>query len=122
MIRMELREKVTEYVKERVLALRVAYPEKNHQRCVISPHLLDEYGYVLGVDGIIYTITDMEELGKWMMACLKGHPMFEALTDKELEADPVVTLLSSATKEGQKVARNAGQAFQAVFRIIVLSV
>ncbi|GMP41011.1 hypothetical protein CsSME_00011262 [Camellia sinensis var. sinensis] len=98
------------------------FKEKNHWRCAISPHLLDEYGYVLGVGRIIYTITDVEELGKWMMACLKGHPMFEALIDEELEADPVVTLLSSATKEGQKAVRNAGQTFQAVFRRIVLSV
>ncbi|KAL7212971.1 hypothetical protein ACSBR2_015633 [Camellia fascicularis] len=138
MIRMELRDKVTEYVKEQVLALRVAHPgqlskmfflfpdphfkEKNHRRRVISPHLLDEYAYVLGVGGIIYTITDVEKLGEWMKACLEGHPMFEALTDEELEADPVVKLLSSATEEGQKVTRNGGQTFQAVFRRIVLSV
>ncbi|CAL5381472.1 unnamed protein product [Camellia sinensis] len=161
MIGMELRDKVTEYVKERVLALRVAHPgqyqnvsvvrtnsmkyipnyfekgqlskmfflfpdphfkEKNHRRRVISPHLLDEYAYVLGVGGIIYTITDVEELGEWMKACLEGHPMFEALLDEELEADPVVKLLSGATEEGQKVARNGGQTFQAVFRRIVLSV
>lgn len=161
MIGMELRDKVTEYVKERVLALRVTHPgqyqnvsvvrtnsmkyipnyfekgqlskmfflfpdphfkEKNHRRRVISPHLLDEYAYVLGVGGIIYTITDVEELGEWMKACLEGHPMFEALPDEELEADPVVKLLSGATEEGQKVARNGGQTFQAVFRRIVLSV
>ncbi|THF96660.1 tRNA (guanine-N(7)-)-methyltransferase-like [Camellia sinensis] len=161
MIGMELRDKVTEYVKERVLALRVAHPnqyqnvsvvrtismkyipnyfekgqlskmfflfpdphfkEKNHRRCVISPHLLNEYAYVLGVGGIMYTITDVEELGEWTKACLEGHPMFEALIDEELEADPVVKLSSSATEEGQKVARNGGQTFQVVFRCIVLSV
>ncbi|KAI8011482.1 tRNA (guanine-N(7)-)-methyltransferase [Camellia lanceoleosa] len=160
MIGMELRDKVTEYVKERILALRVAHPsqyqnvsvvrtnsmkyipnyfekgqlskmfflfpdphfkEKNHWRRVISPHLLDEYAYVLGVGGIIYTITDVEELGEWMKACLEGHPLFEALTDEELEADPVMKLLNSATEEGQKVARNGGQTFQAVFRRIVIS-
>ncbi|CAK9187134.1 unnamed protein product [Ilex paraguariensis] len=157
MIGMELRDKVTEYVKERILALRIANPgqyqnvsvvrtnsmkyipnyfekgqlskmfflfpdphfkEKNHRRRVISPHLLDEYAYALGVGGIIYTITDVEELGEWMKSCLDGHPMFEALTHEELEADPVVKLLSSATEEGQKVARNGGQTFQAVYRRI----
>lgn len=160
MIGMELRDKVTEYVKERILALRVANPgqyqnvsvvrtnsmkyipnyfekgqlskmfflfpdphfkEKNHRRRVISPHLLDEYAYALGVGGIIYTITDVEELGEWMKACLEGHPMFEALTDEELKADPVVKLLSTATEEGQKVARNGGKTFQAVYRRIVPS-
>ncbi|KAI8011825.1 tRNA (guanine-N(7)-)-methyltransferase [Camellia lanceoleosa] len=78
------------------------FKEKNHRRRVISPHLLDEYAYVLGVGGIIYTITDVEELGEWMKACLEGHPLFEALTDEELEANPVMKLLNSATEEGQK--------------------
>ncbi|KAK3212780.1 hypothetical protein Dsin_017486 [Dipteronia sinensis] len=158
MIGMELRDKVTEYVKERILALRGSNPgqyqnvsvvrtnsmkyipnyfekgqltkmfflfpdphfkEKNHRRRVISLHLLDEYAYVLGVGGIIYTITDVEELGDWMKSCLESHPMFEALKKEELEADPVVKLLCSATEEGQKVARNGGQTFQAVFRRIV---
>lgn len=160
MIGMELRDKVTEYVKERISSLRVANPgqyqnvsvvrtnsmkyipnyfekgtlskmfflfpdphfkEKNHRRRVISPFLLDEYAYVLEVGGIIYTISDVEELGDWMKSCLENHPMFEALTEKELEADPVVKLLSSATEEGQKVARNGGQTFQAIFRRIVPS-
>ncbi|KAJ0090685.1 hypothetical protein Patl1_12729 [Pistacia atlantica] len=158
MIGMELRDKVSEYVKERISALRVSNPgqyqnisvvrtnsmkyipnyfekgqltkmfflfpdphfkEKNHRRRVISPHLLDEYAYVLGIGGIIYTITDVEELGDWMKSCLESHPMFEPLTEEELEADPVVKLLSCATEEGQKVARNGGQTFQAVFRRIV---
>ncbi|XP_023002478.1 tRNA (guanine-N(7)-)-methyltransferase-like [Cucurbita maxima] len=157
MIGMELRDKVTEYVKERILALRVANPgqyqnvsvvrtnsmkyipnyfekaqlskmfflfpdphfkEKNHRRRVISPHLLDEYAYTLRVGGIIYTITDVEELGEWMKSCLENHPLFEALTAEELEVDPAVKLLSSATEEGQKVARNEGQTFQAVYRRI----
>jgi tRNA (guanine-N7-)-methyltransferase len=160
MIGMELRDKVTVYVKERILALRVANPgqyqnisvvrtnsmkyipnyfekgqlskmfflfpdphfkEKNHRRRVISTHLLDEYAYCLGVGGIIYTITDVEELGEWMKACLESHPLFEALTKEELEADPVVKLLTSATEEGQKVARNGGQTFQAVYRRIMPS-
>jgi tRNA (guanine-N7-)-methyltransferase len=160
MIGMELRDKVAEYVKERILALRTTNPgqyqnvsvvrtnsmkylpnyfekgqltkmfflfpdphfkEKNHRRRVISPHLLDEYAYVLEVGGIIYTITDVGELGEWMKTCLDNHPMFEALTEEELQADPAVKLLCTATEEGQKVARNGGQTFQAVYRRIALS-
>ena len=86
---------------------------------MISTHLLDEYAYTLRVGGIIYTITDVEELGGWMKACLESHPMYEALTEEELEANPVVKLLSSATEEGQKVARNDGQTFQAIYRCIM---
>ncbi|KQK18811.1 tRNA (guanine-N(7)-)-methyltransferase [Brachypodium distachyon] len=159
MIGMELRDKVTEYVKERVLALRASNPgqydnisvvrtnsmkyipnyfrkaqlskmfflfpdphfkEKNHRRRVISMQLLDEYAYVMEVGGIIYTITDVEELGIWMRSCLEKHSLFEAVPDEEIKVDPVVKLLSTATEEGQKVARNGGQTFQAIFRRISL--
>ncbi|KAG2278463.1 hypothetical protein Bca4012_041214 [Brassica carinata] len=159
MIGMELRDKVTEYVKELILALRKTssgggeyenisvvrtnsmkyvpnyfekgqlskmfflfpdphFKEKNHRRRVISVDLLDEYAYVLGGGGVVYTITDVEELGEWMRSCLERHPMFEALTQEELDSDPVVELLCNATEEGQKVARNGGQTFKAVSRRI----
>ena len=51
-----------------------------YSRRVISPHLVNEYAcaYALGVGGIIYTITDAEQLGDWMKACLESHPLFEA--------------------------------------------
>lgn len=52
------------------------------------------------VGGIIYTIMDVEELGMWMKSCSKGHPLFEAVAKEELEADPIVKLLSSTTEEG----------------------
>ncbi len=45
--------------------------------------------------------------------------MYEALTEEELQANPIVKLLSSATEEGQKVARNDGQTFQAIYRRIM---
>ncbi|KAF8723581.1 hypothetical protein HU200_021536 [Digitaria exilis] len=151
--------KVTEYVKERILALRASNPgqydnisvvrtnsmkyipnyfrkaqltkmfflfpdphfkEKNHRRRVISMQLLDEYAYVMEVGGIIYTITDVEELGEWMRSCLEKHPLFEAVPEEEIKADPVVKLLSTATEESQKVARNGGQTFHAIFRRISL--
>lgn len=85
-----------------------------------SPLLLDEYAYTLQTGGIIYTITDVEELGKWMRSCLEEHPLFQAVPEHELEADPVVKLLTCATEEGQKVARNEGQTFQAIYRRIEL--
>ncbi|PKA66353.1 tRNA (guanine-N(7)-)-methyltransferase [Apostasia shenzhenica] len=157
MIGMELRDKVTEYVKERILALRASNPgqyenisvvrtnsmkylpnyfskgqlskmfflfpdphfkEKNHRRRVISLQLLDEYAYALEVGGIIYTITDVEELGEWMKLCLESHPLLVAVPDEEFGTDPVVKLLSCATEEGQKVARNGGQTFLAIYRRI----
>ncbi|XP_078174898.1 tRNA (guanine-N-7) methyltransferase [Carex rostrata] len=155
MIGMELRDKVTEYVKDRIEGLRATNPgqynnisvvrtnsmkyipnyfekgqlskmfflfpdphfkEKNHRRRVVSVQLLDEYAYVMEVGGIIYTVTDVEELGDWMKSCLEKHPLFEAVGEEEIKKDPVVKLLTSATEEGQKVARNEGQTFMAIYR------
>ena len=61
--------------------------------------------------GIVYTITDVVELHKWMADRLDAHPLFERLTEAELEADPIVPLLYESTEEGKKVVRNkaAGQ-------------
>lgn len=92
------------------------FKEKNHRRRVLSLHLLDEYAYVMQLGGIIYTVTDVEELGEWMASCLEKHPLFEAVGEEEIRKDPVVKLLTSATEEGQKVARNEGQTFMAIYR------
>jgi len=157
MIGMELRDKVSEYVKDRILALRKAHPgqyqnisvvrtnsmkflpnyfekgelekmfflfpdphfkEKNHRRRVISVPLLAEYAYAMAVGGILYTVTDVEELGDWMKACLDAHPLFEKVPEEQAKDDPVVKLLTTATEEGQKVARNEGQTFLAIYRRI----
>lgn len=92
------------------------FKEKNHRRRVISLHLLDEYAYVMQLGGIIYTLTDVEELGDWMKSCLEQHPLFEPVHQHDIDDDPVVKLLTSATEEGQKVARNEGHTFMAIYR------
>ena len=102
---MEIRDKVSQYVKERCVALRREHPGSyeniscirtnsmkylpnffkkgqltklfflfpdphfktaNHRRRIIQRSLLTEYAYTLAVGGIMYTITDVEELGTWM--------------------------------------------------------
>ena len=154
---MEIRDKVTEYVRERCVALRVEhaasggyeniscvrantmknlpqYFEKgqlekvfflfpdphfkaaNHRRRIIQTTLLAEYAYVMREGGILYTITDVEELGQWMAKHLDEHPMFERVCESDLAADPVVPLLYTGTEEGQKVERNAGSTYLNVFR------
>lgn len=155
MVGMELRDKVSEYVKDRIIALRKENPghyqnisiirtnamkylqnyfqkgqlqkmfflfpdphfkERNHRRRVISVALLAEYAHVMAVGGILYTITDVEELGEWMKSCLDAHPLFEEVSLQEQEVDPVVNLLKTATEEGQKVERNSGDTFRSVYR------
>lgn len=42
--------------------------------------------------------------------------MFEAVPEAEVDADPAARLLTVSSEEGQKVARNGGATFRAVFR------
>ena len=155
MLGMEIRDKVSEYVRERCAALRKDHPGKywniscvranamknlpqyfekgqleklfflfpdphfkaaNHRRRIVTTTLLAEYAYVLAEGGILYTITDVEELGKWMSDHMSAHPMFERVPEAELTKDPVVPLLYTGTEEGQKVERNSGSTFLNVFR------
>jgi tRNA (guanine-N7-)-methyltransferase len=47
---------------------------------------------------------------------LEAHPMFDPVSEEELAADPAAQLLDQASEEAQKVARNSGDTFRAVFR------
>jgi len=161
MLGMEIRDKVSEYVRERCRALRREhaqdgagvyeniscvranamknlpqyfekgqleklfflfpdphFKQSNHRRRIVSTTLLAEYAYVLKEGGILYTITDVEELGKWMSDHMSAHPMFERISEADLAADPIVPLLYTGTEEGQKVERNSGSTHLNVFRRI----
>ena len=157
MLGMEIRVKVSDYVHDRIQALRQAHPGQHHNVSVIrtnamkhlpnyfqkgqlskmfflypDPHfkktkhkwriiskgLLAEYAYVLRIDGLLYTATDVEELHQWMSTVLNEHPLFEQLADSVTAADPVFSLLDDTTEEGQKVARNFGHCYKACYKRI----
>lgn len=86
------------------------------RRRIINTHLLTEYAFFLRPGGLLYTITDVEELGTWMKERIETHPLFEPVSEEELAADPAVAVLSSATEEGQKVARNGGRTWRGCYR------
>ncbi|WIA18882.1 hypothetical protein OEZ85_003555 [Tetradesmus obliquus] len=88
----------------------------NHRRRIIQPCLLTEYAHIMAPGGWLYTITDVPELGEWILSKLEAHPMFDPVPEEELEADPAAGLLAAASEEAQKVARNEGKTFRAVFR------
>ena len=69
-------------------------------------------------EGLLYIITDVEDLFEWMTKHLEGHPLFQRLSEEELKQDPVVAKLYESTEEGQKVSRAEGQKWCAVFRRI----
>ncbi|CAG9772824.1 unnamed protein product [Ceutorhynchus assimilis] len=154
---MEIRVKVSDYVMDRIAALRshnlseyqnvaclrtnamkylpnffhkgqlkkifFLYPDPHfkkakHKWRIINSCLLAEYAYVLMEGGIVYTVTDVKELHEWMVQHFTQHPLFERIEGEELNKDPVVEKLFSSTEEGQKVTRNNGDKFLAVFRRI----
>ncbi|BES95635.1 tRNA (guanine-N(7)-)-methyltransferase [Nesidiocoris tenuis] len=157
MLGMEIRVKVSDYVMDRIKALRdqnegqygniacirsnamkylpnyfykgqleklfFLYPDPHfkkakHKWRIISPTLLAEYAYVLAEGGVVYTVTDVKDLHEWMVKHFVEHPLFERVTEKDLEDDPVTAVLLDSSEEGKKVSRNHGQKFLAVFRRI----
>jgi len=155
MIGLEIRLKVSEYVRNRILSLRKDNPGKynnisvlrtnamkfcpnifrkgqltkmffcfpdphfkksNYRRRIINPTLLSEYAYYLTIGGKLYTITDVEDLFNWNVEHLKEHPLFEPVSEDEVNADPCVNVMRQDTEEGKKVERNQGKKWWAVFR------
>eukprot|EP00088_Acartia_fossae_P004185 TRINITY_DN1177_c0_g1_i5.p1 TRINITY_DN1177_c0_g1~~TRINITY_DN1177_c0_g1_i5.p1 ORF type:complete len:276 (-),score=55.92 TRINITY_DN1177_c0_g1_i5:300-1082(-) len=157
MLGMEIRVKVSDYVRDRIKALRVKHPgqfnniacirtnamkylpnffrkgqlskmfflfpdphfkKAKHKWRIINDTLLAEYAYVLREGGKIYTVTDVEDLFDWMTSHLTAHPLFERIPDAEMNEDPVIEKLFESSEEGQKVSRNSGQKWCAVYRRI----
>ncbi|XP_064555456.1 tRNA (guanine-N(7)-)-methyltransferase [Drosophila montana] len=158
-IGMEIRVKVSDYVIDRIAALRMKnaettayqniacirtnamkylpnyfqkgqlekmfflYPDPHFKRAkhkwrIINQALLSEYAYVLRSGGLVYTMTDVEDLHKWIVSHMTQHPLYERLRDEEANADPITPKLYQSSEEGAKVVRNKGDHFLAIFRRI----
>nr|CAI5838554.1 unnamed protein product [Callosobruchus analis] len=154
---MEIRVKVSDYVVDRIKALRSQHPggyeniaclrsnamkylpnffkkgqlkkmfflypdphfkKAKHKWRIINQNLLAEYAYVLGIGGVVYTVTDVKDLHEWMVQHFSEHPLFQKVSEDDLTADPIIDKLYSSTEEGQKVSRNNGDKFLAVFQRI----
>lgn len=155
MLGIEIRVKVSDFVKEKIKALRLMNPGKyqniacirsnamkylpnffrkgqlskmfflfpdphfkktKHKWRIISQTLLAEYAHILRIHGLVYTITDVKEVHEWMVKHFEEFPLFERVEDNELKADIIVEKLFDSTEEGQKVTRNKGDKYLAVFR------
>lgn len=66
----------------------------------------------------MYTVTDVLDLHEWMVKHFEEHPLFTRLSDEDLSKDPVVDKLYQSSEEGQKVTRNNGDKYLAVFQRI----
>ena len=80
-----------------------------------SPTLASEYAYVLRPGGIVYTITDVEDLHLWMAKHFDDHPLFQRISQEGLDADECVATMMTETEEGKKVTRNKGNKYVACF-------
>lgn len=154
---MEIRVKVSDYVMDRIAALRsqnpgqyqniaclrtnamkylpnyffkgqlkkmfFLYPDPHfkkskHKWRIINKSLLAEYAYVLAEGATVYTVTDVKDLHEWIVRHFQEHPLFKEVSKQDLATDPIVEKLYESTEEGQKVTRNKGNKFLAVFRRI----
>lgn len=157
MLGLEIRVKVSDYVIDRIAALRsqnkgqyeniacirtnamkylpnyfhkaqlskmfFLYPDPHFKRSkykwrIINQNLLSEYAFVLREEGLVYTITDVKDLHEWIVSHFEQHALFSRVQDLEAlsREDPVVEKLYQSTEEGQKVTRNNGDKFVAVFQ------
>ncbi|UZJ51944.1 hypothetical protein CBS101457_001264 [Exobasidium rhododendri] len=94
------------------------FKQRKSKNRIISSTLLAEYAFILRPGGILYTITDVEDLHLWMVKHLDAFPLFQKLTEEDLEGDVCVEAVWNATEEGKKVIRNKGDKWFAAFRRI----
>lgn len=92
------------------------FKARKHKQRIVSTTLNSEYAYVLKPGGIVYTITDVQDLHEWMVGHFEAHPSFERVSEEDQEADPCVPIMREETEEGKKVARHQGQKYVALFR------
>ncbi|KAM5445179.1 tRNA (guanine-N(7)-)-methyltransferase (tRNA(m7G46)-methyltransferase) [Microsporum audouinii] len=104
------------------------FKARKHKARIVSTTLNAEYAYVLRPGGMLYTITDVEDLHLWMVSHfdskkaeneLNSHDiaeLWERVSDDELATDECVRVMRDETEEGKKVTRNNGQKFVAVWR------
>ena len=95
------------------------FKKTKHKWRIINDSLLAEYAYVCGIGAIVYIATDVRDLYDWMVEHFSKHPLFDRLNDSELQADKMITLITTSTEESKKVSRNDGDKFYAAFRRVV---
>ncbi|KAK5059636.1 tRNA (guanine-N(7)-)-methyltransferase (tRNA(m7G46)-methyltransferase) [Exophiala sideris] len=98
------------------------FKQRKHKARIVSAQLNAEYAFVTKPGGLVYTITDVEELHLWMVKHFVGDEagdakeLWERVSSEELESDPCVKVMSEETEESKKVTRNGGKKFIAVLR------
>ncbi|CAF9910758.1 MAG: tRNA (guanine-N(7)-)-methyltransferase (tRNA(m7G46)-methyltransferase) [Heterodermia speciosa] len=92
------------------------FKARKHKARIVSATLNSEYAFVMREGGVMYTITDVEDLHRWMVGHFEAHGSFERVSEEEVESDGCVEVMRRETEEGKKVERNKGEKFVALFR------
>lgn len=94
------------------------FKARKHKQRIVSNTLNSEYAYVLRPQGIVYTITDVEDLHNWMVQHFEDHSSFERVSEEELKSsgDRCIDVMKHETEEGKKVERNKGKKFVACYK------
>ena len=92
------------------------FKARKHKARIVSTTLNSEYAFVMKPGGVVYTITDVEDLHKWMICHFQAHPSFEHVSKESQEDDVCVQTMKVETEEGKKVERNQGKKYVACFR------
>jgi len=92
------------------------FKARKHKARIVSATLSSEYAFILHPGGIIYTITDVEDLHQWMVEHFETHPSFKRISQDEEEKDECVRLMMTETEESKKVERNKGPKYVALFK------
>jgi tRNA (guanine-N7-)-methyltransferase len=115
------------FARSQLKAIFLCFPDphfkaRKHKARIVSAQLNAEYAYVLRPGGKVYTITDVEELHRWIVKHFEGEEsgpgreLWERVTQEELDSDPCVKVMSEETEEGKKVTRNGGKKYIGVWR------
>ncbi|KAI4139862.1 MAG: hypothetical protein LQ340_007959, partial [Diploschistes diacapsis] len=75
------------------------FKARKHKARIVSSTLNTEYAFIMRPGGVIYTITDVEDLHKWMVDHFVAHPSFAKLSTEEEEADSCVRIMITETEE-----------------------
>ena len=64
------------------------YPDPHFKKSkykwrIINNELLAEYAYALKLGGLVYTVTDIEDLHNWMTSHIENFPLFERVEECE---------------------------------------
>jgi tRNA (guanine-N7-)-methyltransferase len=109
------------FFKGQISKIFICFPDphfkvRKHKARIVTSTLNSEYAYVLRPGGIVYTITDVEDLHLWMVAHFDKHQSFQRINQSELDDDKCVEAMCHDTEEAKKVARNNGKMYIALYR------